>query len=199
MYKITGADGKEYGPISADQLRQWIAEGRVNAQTRILAEGATEWRPLVEFPEFAASIPTPPPPGMAAAMPMPNVAAQNMVNGPATGLIVVACLYFAATVISLLFRLVGASFLASRQGPNDPFADAFSGVAGIISIVLGLILGGIILLGGIKMKKLENYALAMTGSIVAMLPCSVCCLVGLPIGIWAVVILSKPEVKGAFH
>jgi hypothetical protein len=32
-----------------------------------------------------------------------------------------------------------------------------------------------------------------------MLPCSICCLVGLPIGIWAVVVLSKPEVKGTFH
>jgi len=27
MYKIIGADGREYGPITADQLRQWIREG----------------------------------------------------------------------------------------------------------------------------------------------------------------------------
>ena len=54
MYKMMGADGKEYGPISADQLRQWIAEGRANAQTRVLAEGATEWKTLAELPEFAA-------------------------------------------------------------------------------------------------------------------------------------------------
>ena len=35
MYEIIGADGKEYGPISFEQIRQWIAEGRVNAQTRV--------------------------------------------------------------------------------------------------------------------------------------------------------------------
>ena len=33
-----------------------------------------------------------------------------------------------------------------------------------------------------------------------MVPCiSPCCLVGLPIGIWALVVLNKPEVKGSFH
>ena len=29
MYKIIGQDGKEYGPITAEQLRQWISENRV--------------------------------------------------------------------------------------------------------------------------------------------------------------------------
>lgn len=53
MYKIIGADGKEYGPITADVLRQWIQQGRANAQTRVLAPGASEWRLLSDFPEFA--------------------------------------------------------------------------------------------------------------------------------------------------
>ena len=35
MYKIIGADGNEYGPITTEQLRQWLAEGRVNAQTKV--------------------------------------------------------------------------------------------------------------------------------------------------------------------
>src|SRR5437667_11954902 len=54
MYRIVGADGKEYGPISVDQLRQWIAEGRANAQTRVLPEGQTEWKTLAEIPELAS-------------------------------------------------------------------------------------------------------------------------------------------------
>jgi hypothetical protein len=52
MYKIIGADQKEYGPISADQIRQWISEGRVNGQTQVCAEGSTDWKPLEMFPEF---------------------------------------------------------------------------------------------------------------------------------------------------
>src|SRR5439155_23340942 len=56
MYRILGADGKEYGPVSADVLRQWIAQGRANNQTRARAEGATEWKLLSELPEFAAEL-----------------------------------------------------------------------------------------------------------------------------------------------
>ena len=49
------------------------------------------------------------------------------------------------------------------------------------------------------MKTLKSYPLALTGSIVAMLPCSCCCVIGLPIGVWAVIVLLKPAVKLAFE
>ena len=62
MYKIIGADGKEYGPIPTEVLRQWLAEGRADANTKILLEGTTEWKPLSAFPEFAAIPPGNPPP-----------------------------------------------------------------------------------------------------------------------------------------
>ncbi len=39
-YTIIGADGKEYGPVSGEDLRTWIADGRANAGTRMRAEGA---------------------------------------------------------------------------------------------------------------------------------------------------------------
>jgi hypothetical protein len=47
----------EYGPASAEQVRQWITEGRVNSATRLQAEGTGEWRPLAEVPEFAVALP----------------------------------------------------------------------------------------------------------------------------------------------
>ncbi|MDB6122589.1 MAG: hypothetical protein JWQ71_1582 [Pedosphaera sp.] len=53
MYKIIGADQKEYGPVSAQEIRQWIIEGRANGQTLVQAEGATNWQPLSAHPEFA--------------------------------------------------------------------------------------------------------------------------------------------------
>jgi hypothetical protein len=52
-YKVIGADRVEYGPVSAEQIRQWIAEGRVNSETKLQAEGTAAWRPLAEVPEFA--------------------------------------------------------------------------------------------------------------------------------------------------
>jgi TM2 domain-containing membrane protein YozV len=61
MYKIIGSDGQQYGPVSADQLRRWIAERRVNGQTLVQPEGAAEWKALSSFPEFANDLrPVPP-------------------------------------------------------------------------------------------------------------------------------------------
>src|SRR5436190_4455450 len=65
MYKIIGIDGRQYGPVSTDQITQWIGAGRADAQTMCQSEGATDWKPLSAFPEFAqalASKAAPPPP-----------------------------------------------------------------------------------------------------------------------------------------
>lgn len=67
--------------------------------------------------------------------------------------------------------------------------------------LLGMAISGIIFYGGWKMKQLENHGLAVTSSILAIVPCtSPCCfLIGTPIGIWALVVLLKPEIKSAFR
>jgi len=76
MFKIRSADQKEYGPVNADSIRQWIAQRRVDARTLIQAEGAGDWKPASEFAEFkdvlaasAASVPPPPFPIVAPASP----------------------------------------------------------------------------------------------------------------------------------
>ena len=53
MFKIIGGDGKEYGPVSDADVRQWIAEGRLSAESRVKAESDAEFRALAQFPEFA--------------------------------------------------------------------------------------------------------------------------------------------------
>jgi uncharacterized membrane protein len=52
-YIIIGGDQKEYGPITENDIRQWITEGRINAQTMAKGDGAAEWRALAAFPEFS--------------------------------------------------------------------------------------------------------------------------------------------------
>jgi uncharacterized membrane protein len=61
MYKIIGADQKEYGPVTAEQLRQWITEGRVNGQTSVWSEAAGGWKPLASYPEFSDLLVSKPP------------------------------------------------------------------------------------------------------------------------------------------
>ena len=52
MYKMIGGDGREYGPVAAEQLRAWIREGRVNSQTLLQVAGSEAWQPLSTYPEF---------------------------------------------------------------------------------------------------------------------------------------------------
>jgi TM2 domain-containing membrane protein YozV len=61
MYKIIGIDGRQYGPLTADQIRRWFGENRVNAQTLAQNEGSAEWKPLISFPEFSADFNLAPP------------------------------------------------------------------------------------------------------------------------------------------
>ncbi|HWI56026.1 MAG TPA: DUF4339 domain-containing protein [Bacillota bacterium] len=52
MFRIIGIDRKEYGPVTEDQIRQWLKEGRANAHTQVQREGAENWERLGEMPEF---------------------------------------------------------------------------------------------------------------------------------------------------
>ena len=68
------------------------------------------------------------------------------------------------------------------------------------SCVIELALSGLILWGALRMLSLRSYALAVTASVIAVIPCvTPCCgLVTLPFGIWALVVLNRPGVKDHF-
>ena len=55
-YTIIGGDQKPYSSVTADDIRRWIADGRLNAQSLAKEENDTEWRPLSAFPEFADAL-----------------------------------------------------------------------------------------------------------------------------------------------
>jgi TM2 domain-containing membrane protein YozV len=57
QYAVFGADDREYGPAAEEQVRRWIAEGRVAADSQARTGDADRWdswRPLGSFGEFAA-------------------------------------------------------------------------------------------------------------------------------------------------
>lgn len=57
MYTIIGGDGKEYGPVTADKVREWMVTNRANAQTRIKRAGTDSWTTVGMLPEFGAAAP----------------------------------------------------------------------------------------------------------------------------------------------
>jgi GYF domain 2 len=212
MYKIIGADQKEYGPITGDQIRQWIAEGRVNAHTQARADGAAEWQPLSAFAEFAEAFGL----GTARSTAAPAIAplqdsggraaALQAVKGPAIALKVTAILGLVMVALGLVMNmmsLTGHPLTFGMHQLGDPrMQKMFNQIGGSFGIVQSLIGGGIgvvILMGASKMQSLTSYQFAFTASILAMLPClSPCCILGFPFGIWALVVLNKPGIKTQF-
>ncbi|MBN2508262.1 MAG: DUF4339 domain-containing protein [Verrucomicrobia bacterium] len=214
MYKIIGADGLEYGPVPVEQLAQWVGEGRVNGQTLVQGPGATDWKPLSDIPELAA-LAAPAAPAAGAAMPAAGALSEGLVvppkhaedgarqvQGPAIGLLVTAVLGLASALGSLGFQTLGIAFGAQGRHSREPLQHLLSisaGGLGIVQALIQLAVAGVIFYGALKMMKLRNHQLAMVAAILAMVPCvSPCCFVGLPIGIWALVVLLKPEVKALF-
>lgn len=55
-YKIIGGDLKQYGPVTDEEVRKWIAEDRLNSQSLVQVFGDIEWKKLSEFPEFAEAL-----------------------------------------------------------------------------------------------------------------------------------------------
>ena len=39
MFSIMGGDGQIYGPVSVDQVKRWLAEGRANLDTQVRRVG----------------------------------------------------------------------------------------------------------------------------------------------------------------
>jgi hypothetical protein len=143
MYKIVGADQKEYGPVTAGELRQWIADGRADAQTLTQAEGSTEWKPLGTFPEFAAppaAISYPPaPPSFPPVKPFPQ---RERMNGMAVAGLVLAILGL-FICCGPLFSTLGLVFscLSLNQINQDASQRGRSlAIAGIILSICGYLL-----------------------------------------------------------
>jgi len=122
---------------------------------------------------------------------------EGKVNGPAIGLMVTAGLGVLGALISIVLTLVPIG-----GDPADMYGEQFAFLSGAIQIglnVIGIAVCGFIFWGAQKMKNLENWGISLGASIVAMIPClSPCCIVGLPIGNWAIIVLMKDEVKSAF-
>jgi hypothetical protein len=130
--------------------------------------------------------------------------ARDRVSGPAIGLIVVGGIGVLMALWGMVQSATGANQVPEEMF-NDPNMAQYRSIIegsqrfGIVGNVLVLLTSGLTIFGALKMKNLQSYGLAMAASIVAMIPCiGPCCCVGLPIGIWSIVTLSKPEIKAAF-
>ncbi len=59
-YSIVGGDGNTYGPYTEADIRQFHAEGRLNAQSLVHLAGEADWTPLGQRAEFSSLFAPPP-------------------------------------------------------------------------------------------------------------------------------------------
>jgi len=154
MYRIIGSDQRLYGPVSDQTIRQWLAEGRVNASTVIQADGSSEWKRLSEYPELTQTGPAEPalqslPPVSPTPSPVaPQYTAQTSSgssNGAATagfifGLLSGCCCCGTLFgTLGLVLSIIGLN--RSKQLPNEEGKAV--AIAGIVLSIVGLLAGTI--------------------------------------------------------
>jgi type II secretory pathway pseudopilin PulG len=116
MYKIIGADRKEYGPCSVDQIRQWIASGRCNGSTLARLDGTNAWKPLVLFPEFKSALEQLTGPAVPPRLPTSPAPASAPRNNVLLILGIVAAVILGGLVlIGLLAAIAIPNFVRARQ------------------------------------------------------------------------------------
>lgn len=110
--------------------------------------------------------------------------ALYQVNGPATGLVATGILNWVA---------IPAVALVVSALQNGGLGH---GVLAFISLA-AFLLSSVMIVAGLKMKQLEAYRLAVIGSIMAIFftPGNI---IGLPIGFWSLVVLTRRQVRDAF-
>jgi hypothetical protein len=163
MYKIVGADGREYGPVDVEQIRSWINEGRANAQTQVRRVDEEGRKPLTEFPELAVLLQQPvrniPP--LPATPPPATMPSRIRVSKQVQDLAVVSLILGILSLVCLLLTAIPAvicGHVARRRAKADPERVGGQGLAlagmiiGYMGIALSLVVP-LVLLPGITMTK----------------------------------------------
>jgi len=121
------------------------------------------------------------------------------IKAPAVGLVVEGLVNSLVSGGCLIY------FLKVRADPqtNVGLADMAKHIPMLFSIFyvaagVGIVIGLLVIVGGIQMFRVRNYALALTASIVSF-PVSVFTFWPLvPISIWALVVLVRPDARNEF-
>lgn len=122
--------------------------------------------------------------------------AREKLKGPILGIKITAALGLIYCLFNLVMTFLGSDVM--YESTPEEWRGAAK-IGGIVGSLIGIGAAVFLWIAAGKMDRLESHNLALIAAIVAMVPCvSPCCCIGLPVGIWAVIMLGKPEVKGAF-
>ena len=73
------------------------------------------------------------------------------------------------------------------------------GIPVLLLLFTSLASGIVMIVGGLKMLRLQSYGWSMAACITAMLPLHALGVIGLVVGIWGLVVLNQRDVRKAFQ
>ena len=125
-------------------------------------------------------------------------------RAPAIALLMTGCLNGATgllTLVSGLLRLTGLTGNQSIPTDRAERTGFLAATIGSYSIALiSLLFAPVIIYGAVQMMNGRKIGLAKIASVLAIVPITSCCfLIGIPIGIWSLIVLRKREIKAVFQ
>jgi hypothetical protein len=128
-------------------------------------------------------------------------AALERVSMPAIFLMIVGGLGLGMAVLNIVVEVTGMGGpnpFANPNQANDPAFKAGEQFGKVIGGVIQVLWAAIVFFGGLQMKNLKSRGFVFFSCIWAMLPCNLCCVLGIPFGIWAMVVINDENVRRAF-
>ena len=114
---------------------------------------------------------------------------RDQLRVPAIGLRV-------ASIVNLLVTLsIVVLEVLSPDGPVGSMRTIIFVVIALSSLAMGIVL----MIGSARMRDLRSYPIALSAAIVATFPCALGAPISLPFGIWALIVLSRRNVRTAFR
>jgi len=128
---------------------------------------------------------------------------STLVRGPALALIVVSSIAIGFGALGLVADVVllATGVVARLEEMNRrPVSEYTLITVRTIWGVALLMASSFVLYGAVQMRNLKKYDTARAAAIVAMVPLlGPCCILGIPFGIWAFIVLGKPGVRNSFQ
>jgi len=129
-------------------------------------------------------------------------AVKNKVVPPAIFLIVVGVIGVVVTAFNAIFALTSAPPEIPPDAP-ECLKQMQQGSVGVFPAVIQsifVLVNLLIIVGAAQMLTFKSRTMGIVSSIAAMVNLGACCcILGIPAGIWSLIVLMNPEVKRAFE
>ena len=138
-YEIIGGDNRAHGPVTGEELCEWIRQGRAGRNTMIRPSNTDTWRPLSTFPEFS---------GPLHGLPwIPLYQPAPKAHGLAVASLVLGIISLVIVGIGLLTgvpaAICGHAALRAIKAEPTEYGGGGMAIAGLITGYIGLLVSGV--------------------------------------------------------